>query len=135
MEKITIEKLTLLTGACRRTIQRRLSSLEPIETKSPGTAFYDSEKALALIFVAPQPTAEAGTKTLTAARIAELDSRTELNRIKIETEQKTRPHLDLVIALMESISSEIINIHRGIPDDAATRLSEELRDIPNRLKW
>ena len=135
MKAITTEELSRLTGSTRRTIQSRIATLQPLEPRAGGVTLFDSEQALALIFAGQQTTADSGTKTLTAAKIAELDSRTELNRIKIETEQKTRPHIDSVMTWIENMTGEILSIHRGLPEDVQDRICAELRELPGRMKW
>ena len=124
-------QLSEMTGLDRRTIKKRLQGINP---EISGSAhLYDLKHAVKAL-VSRRDESGSGM-TLEKARIEESQSKTKINEIMIENMQKDRMPVATVIALMESISSEIINIHRGIPDDAATRLSEELRDIPNRLKW
>jgi hypothetical protein len=132
MRPISIEELSLLTGSTRRTIYSRISALVPLETR-PGATFYDSALALALIFAGPQPTADAGTKTLTAARIAELDSRTELNLLKAAAEAKTRVPVTTVVEFVEQFIAEISHILRAIPEAQADRLRDEIKTISTRL--
>lgn len=79
--------------------------------------------------------AKADRPSLNDAKVEELQSRTELNRIKIETEQKTRPHIDLVMAWFEGMTGEILSIHRGLPEDVQDRICAELRELPGRMKW
>jgi phage baseplate assembly protein W len=133
MRPISIEELSLLTGSTRRTIQSRTSALVPLETRPGGATFYDSALALALIFAGQQPTADSGTKTLTAAKIAELESRTNLNLLKAAAEAKTRVPVTTVVEFVEQFIAEISHILRAIPEAQADRLRDEIKTISTRL--
>jgi DNA-binding transcriptional MerR regulator len=135
MKPTTIEEMSRLTGCTRRTVQSRIATLQPLVTRAGGVSLYDSEKALQLIFQTMPTGAEAGRPSLNDAKVEELQSRTELNRIKIETEQKTRPHIDIVMSLIDAMTGEILSIHRGLPDELQDRLCAELRELPGRIKW
>ena len=131
--KLNIENLADITGLDKRTVTKRLAELVPVEDTGNRGKYYDSRVALPILYQVGQ--ANEGPTTLTEARTRKETALAIKTELEIEAIQRERVPVATVIALMESISSEIINIHRGIPDDAATRLSEELRDIPNRLKW
>ena len=135
MKAITTEELSRLTGSTRRTVQSRIATLQPLETKPGGVSLFDSEKALQLIFQTMPTGAGADRTSLNDAKVEELQSRTELNRLKIETEQKTRPHIDIVMSLIDARTGEILSIHRGLPDELQDRLCAELRELPGRIKW
>jgi|GEM_PF-3400643 len=133
MRPISIEELSLLTGSTRRTIQSRISALVPLETRPGGANFYDSERALQFVFQSAPAEADTGAKTLTKARIEELESRTNLNLLKAAAEAKTRVPVATVVEFVEQFIAEISHILRAIPDQQADRLRDEIKTISTRL--
>jgi hypothetical protein len=133
MKAISIEELSLLTGSTRRTIQSRISALVPLENRPSGATFYDSERALQCVYQSAPTGADSGTKTLTAAKIAELESRTNLNLLKAAAEAKTRVPVTTVVEFVEQFIAEISHILRAIPEAQADRLRDEIKTISTRL--
>jgi hypothetical protein len=69
-------------------------------------------------------------RQLNIARKNEID-------LDMEIKRKERIPLEVVQAVNDSVDQEVAGIIKssGLPPDSCNRIFDQLRDVPNRLKW
>lgn len=122
---VAINWLAEVTGKHPATIKKRTASLD-----SNKDGKFDSKLALQAIYVGGGGTSEEIIKQLNIARKNEID-------LDMEIKRKERIPLEVVQSVNDSVDQEVAAIIKssGLPPDSCNRIFDQLRDVPNRLKW
>jgi hypothetical protein len=123
--RVSTNWLSEVTGKHAATIKKRISQLP---RDSEGKV--DSSPALEAIYVGGGGTTEEVIRQLNIARKNEID-------LDMEIKRKERIPIEVVQSVNDSVDQEVAAIIKssGLPPDSCNRIFDQLRDIPNRLKW
>src|ERR1051326_550348 len=128
--KLSILKISDLTGVHRDTISKRLADL-PFEAGKKGAKLYSSEDALAAIYK---------TDSLEAARAEQARSAAQLNAIRADVLRKTRIPLAIVTQVYDEIFQAIAATLKAAEGKLLSKefindIFHKFRSIPAKLKW
>lgn len=125
---VTVNWLAEVTGKHPATIKKRTANV-PRDKNGK----MESKIALQAIYLGLEDgkvTTEEAIRQLNIVRTKEIE-------LDMEIKRKERIPLEVVQSVNDSVDQEIAAIIKssGLPHEDCNRIFDQLRDIPNRLKW
>jgi hypothetical protein len=132
--KVSINQLSELTGFDRRTVKGRLKNIK-FTLGAKKANLYDSSEALAQLYGADSEEGE--LVSYEHARIQNLQADTKLKQVTREEKEKQRIPIGVVQSVNDSVLQEVAAQIKasGLQEKTVNAIFEQLRSIPERLKW